>query len=335
MWLIDVLGRIKLAGLLFLGILFTGTLGFAYFSDWQWLNAFYMTTLTLTTIGFHEVIDLSESPSGRLFTVFIAFSGVGIFTYFVSNVAALFIEGDIRRSFYRRKMEKKISKMTDHYIVCGLGRVGKTIAEELYITRREVVLADINEESFDFLNEDLMTLPKLAGDCTDEEFLERLNIERAKGIFICTREDNTNLVICLTARQLSSNIKIVARSKDIHLTNKLKRAGADNIISPNHIGGIRMMSEMMHPSITSFLDDMTRNASVNMRIEEITMGEKYSGQCISDLGLEKFQHTLLLAVREDGAYDYIPVADRELKKGSQLIVMTTPENRQAIEDRIG
>ena len=335
MWLIDVLGRIKLAGLLFVGILMVGTVGFAYFSNWQWFDAFYMTTLTLTTIGFYEVIDLSESPAGRVFTVFIAFGGVGVFTYFVSNVAALFIEGDVRRSFYRRKMEKKISKMTDHYIVCGLGRVGKTIADELAITKREVVLADINEESFEFLSEELMTLPKLAGDCTDEDFLERLSIQHAKGIFICTREDNTNLVICLTARQMSSSIKIVVRSKDIHLTNKLKRAGADNIISPNHIGGIRMMSEMMHPSVTSFLDDMTRNMSISMRIEEITVGDKYSGKCISDLNLEKYQNTLLLAVREDGAYDYIPVADRELKKGSQLIVMTTPDNRQSIEERIG
>ena len=106
MWLIDVLGRIKLAGIMFFSILLIGTIGFAYLGDWQWLNAFYMTTLTLTTIGFYEVIDLSSSPMGRLFTVFVAFSGVGIFTYFISNVAALFIEGDVRRSFYRRKMER-------------------------------------------------------------------------------------------------------------------------------------------------------------------------------------------------------------------------------------
>lgn len=335
MWLIDVLGRIKLAGIMFFSILLIGTIGFAYLGDWQWLNAFYMTTLTLTTIGFYEVIDLSSSPMGRLFTVFVAFSGVGIFTYFISNVAALFIEGDVRRSFYRRKMEKKISKMSDHYIVCGLGRVGTTIADELAITKREVVLADINPDCFEYLPEELMEIPKLSGDCTDEDFLERLSIQKARGIFICTREDNTNLVICLTARQMSNSIKIVARSKDIHLTNKLKRAGADNIISPNHIGGIRMMSEMMHPSVTSFLDDMTRNTSLSMRIEEIKVGEKYSGKCISDLGLDKYQNTLLLAVREDGAYDYIPIADRELKKGSQLIVMTTPENRQSIEEKIG
>ena len=334
MWLIDVLRRIKLAGVLFLTIIAIGTVGFSYFGHGQWLNAFYMTTLTLTTIGFHEVIDLSHSPAGRIFTVFIAFSGVGIFTYFVSNVAALFIEGDIRRSFYKRKMEKKISKMEDHYIVCGLGRVGRTIAEELAITKRDLVLADVAQENLEDLPEELANTPWLVGDCTDEEFLEHLSIGSAKGIFICTREDNTNLVICLTARQLSSKIKIVVRSKDIHLSNKLKRAGADNIISPNHIGGIRMASEMMHPSVTSFLDDMTRNASISMRIEEIAIGEDYSGKCISDLKLGQYEHTLLLAVREDGAYDYIPVQNRELKKGSQLILMTTPENRQAIEERI-
>lgn len=334
MWLIDVLRRIKLAGLLFLGIVLIGTVGFSFFGDGNWFDAFYMTAITLTTIGFHEVIDLSHSPWGRIFTVFVAFGGVGVFTYFVSNVAALFIEGDIRRSFYIRKMEKKINKMSDHYIVCGLGRVGKTIADELAITRREVVLADINQENLENLPDELTGLPWLIGDCTDEDFLDRLGISRAKGIFICTREDNTNLVICLTARQLSSSIKIVVRSKDIHLTNKLKRAGADNIISPNHIGGIRMTSEMMHPSVTSFLDDMTRNMSISMRIEEIIVGEKYSGQTIAELSLEKYQNTLLLAVREDGAYDYIPKPDRELKKGSQLIIMTTPDNRQSIEDKI-
>ncbi len=335
MWLIDVLGRIKLAGILFLSIIFIGTMGFGLFNEGDWFEAFYMTTITLTTIGFHEVIDLSNSPWGRAFTVFIAFSGIGIFTYLVSNVAALFIEGDIRRSFYRRKMEKKISKMTNHYIVCGLGRVGKAIADELTITKRGVVMADSDPEIMESLETELRGIPQLVGDCTDEYFLEELNIREAKGIFICTREDNTNLVICLTARQLSTHIKIVVRSKDVHLTNKLKRAGADNIISPNHIGGIRMMSEMLHPSVTSFLDDMTHNISVNMRIEEITVGEKYSGQCISDLHLEKYQNTLLLAIREDGAYDYIPQPTREIRKGSQLIVMTTPENRQSIEESVG
>lgn len=335
MWLINVIKRLRDAGMAFAVVLLVGTLGFAYLSSWQWMDAFYMTAITLTTIGFHEVIDLSESPEGRIFTVFIAFSGVGVFTYLVSNLGALLIEGDIRKTFYIQKMEKKISKMRDHYIICGNGRVGSNVAEELIKTESDFVMADMDETQLERLAAaQLKRMPHLVGDCTDDDFLKQLGIEHARGIFITTGGDNTNLVICLTARQLNPNIRIVVRIKDIRITGKMKRAGADSIISPNHIGGLRMASEMINPSITSFVDDMTRNTEYHMWIEEVTVPKGFDGKRLEDLHLESFQNTLVLAVRYQQHYEYIPKKDFELREGSQIILMTSREDRRKIQAKL-
>ncbi|MEQ8470227.1 MAG: potassium channel protein [Marinoscillum sp.] len=335
MWLIDVLRRIKIAAILFVSVILIGTIGFTIISEGDWFSAFYMTSLTLTTIGFHEVIDLSHSPAGRIFTVIIAFSGIGIFTYLISNVAALFVEGDIQKSFYHRKMEKRISKMSNHYVICGCGRVGRNIAEELHHTKRQFVIADISENSFSDLPETIRSCPVLVGDCTDDDFLKTLGVEEAAGVFVSTMEDNINLVVCLTVRQLNPNVKIVVRVKDINLTTKLQRAGADRIISPNYIGGLRMTSEMLAPTVTSFLDELTHNENSNIRIEEVHVGARFEGKELAELKLNKFEETLLMAIRCGEDYDYIPKQDTRIKKGSHLVLMTTPEDRKAIESLVG
>lgn len=335
MWLIDVLRRIKIAAILFVTVIIIGTIGFSIISEGDWLSAFYMTSLILTTIGFNEIIDLSQSPIGRVFTVLIGFTGIGIFTYLISNVAALFVEGDIQKRFYHRKMEKKIKKMSTHYIICGCGRVGREIALELYQTNRSFIIADTSEDSFEELPKTIQDSVVLVGDCTDEDFLKTLRVEHAAGVFVCTTEDNINLVICLTARQLNPNVRIVARVKEINLTGKLKRAGADRIISPNYIGGLRMTSEMLAPTVTSFVDDLTRNEGTDLRIEEVRIGDPFDGKTVRELNLDKMDRSLLMAIRNDETYEYIPKPEATLKKGSHLVLMTTPEDRKNLEELVG
>jgi len=334
MWLLDVLRRLKIAGFAFLGIIIIGTLGFSIISDGEVFDAFYMTAITLTTIGFYEVIDMSSSPGARVFTVFVAFMGIGIFTYFISNVAALFIEGDIRRTFYKRKMEKKISKMDDHYVICGCGRVGSNIASELFHTERPFVMADMDESRFSILPDEIKQMPNLAGDCTDDDFLKILGVERARGVFVTTGDDNTNLVICLTARQLNPTARIVVKIIDINHAAKVKRAGADRIISPNYIGGLRMASEMIRPSVTSFLDEMTRTSHHNFRIEEVEVTESFDGKNLSELKVSDCRHTLILAVKSVDQCEYVPDQKQVLQTGDKLIIMTTPKERVIIEDRL-
>ncbi|MFY0600934.1 MAG: potassium channel protein [Cyclobacteriaceae bacterium] len=330
----DVLRRIKIAGLVFLGVLLTGVVGFGMISGGQWFDAFYMTAITISTIGFREVIDLGDSNIGKLFTIFIAFSGIGVMTYLFSNLAALFIEGDIRKTFYRKNMMKKIEKMNGHYIICGCGRVGKNIALELFQTEREFVLTDLSDEVLERFSNEIPDKISISGDSTDDTFLETLGVSRAAGIFATASDDNTNLVICITARQLNPNIKIISRINDITHSRKMKRAGADKIISPNFIGGRRMASEMLRPAATSFMDDMMRSSQFGLRMEEIVVTKKYDGKPIDDLPFDGCEKTILLALKENDDWAYNPKKSLEMKYGNRLILMTTPKERKLIEERL-
>lgn len=330
----DVLRRIKIAGLVFITILLIGVLGFGIISGGQWFDSFYMTAITISTIGFREVINVGDSNGAKLFTIFIAFGGIGVITYLFSNLAALFIEGDIRKTFYRKNMLKKIEKLQGHYIICGCGRVGKNIALELFQTERPFVITDLSEEILEKFSPEIPDSISLSGDSTDDTFLESLGVSSAAGIFATASDDNTNLVICITARQLNPNIKIICRINDITHSRKMRRAGADKIISPNFIGGRRMASEMLRPAATSFMDDMMRSSQFGLRMEEIVVTKKYDGKKISNLPFDGCEKTILLALKENEDWAYNPKKEHKIKYGNKLIVMTTPKERKMIEERL-
>ncbi|MEM9326201.1 MAG: potassium channel protein [Bacteroidota bacterium] len=332
----DVLGRIRVAGLLFLSILMVGTLVYKLMDpNATLLDSFYMTAITVATIGFHEVVDLADHPGGRLFTILLAFSGIGIITYFFSNLAALFIEGDLRRAFQRRQMEKKIKNLEAHFIICGCGRVGRNIALELHATKRPYVLADHELEVIEKLivDERLEGALFLAGDCTDDDFLIQLGVKRALGIFATTGDDNTNLVTTLSARVLNPAIKIVSLAKDLSHMKKIKKAGATKVVSPAFIGGMRMASEMIRPQVTTFLDDMLRS-SFNQRLEEITIPMSAQGKQIQELQIDRLKETVVLAIHENDSWLYNPPTDYSLQGGSHVIIMTTPDERLELERKL-
>lgn len=330
-----VLRRLQITGLLFVIIL---TIGSAVYYNIDpkatVVDAFYMTAITVSTIGFQEVIDLSNNPGGRLFTIALAFSGIGIITYFFSNLASLFIEGEIRRNYELKKMEKRINKLEGHYIVAGCGRVGRNIALELFQTEKEFVLADAKEDALEeFLNKGKVKgAPHLTGDCTSDDFLLKLGITRATGLFVTSGDDNTNLVITLSARTLSPAIKIVALSKSIGHVQKLKRAGADKVITPTFIGGLRMASEMIRPKVTTFLDDMLKT-DLGQRIEELNVPDDHAGKLLSSLSIEDLSETMVLAINENDHWVYKPKPEHVLKKGSHLILMTTQREKRKLEDQ--
>lgn len=330
----DVLKRIRIAGLIFLSILGIGVIGFGIISDGQWFDSFYMTAITISTIGFREVIDLGDSNWAKMFTIFIAFSGIGIITYLFSNLAALFIEGDISKSFYRRNMLKKIEKLNGHYIICGCGRVGRNIALELFQTERKFIMTDLSEEVLEKFKHEVPDSILISGDGTDDDFLESIGISKAAGLFATANDDNTNLVICITARQLNPNVKIISRINDIAHSRKIRRAGANKIISPNFIGGRRMASEMLRPAVTSFMDDMMRSSQFGLRMEEIVVTDKFDGKTIKELPLQGCEKTILLAIKDNDDWVYNPNEKVAVKFGNRLIVMTTPKERQLIESRL-
>lgn len=224
--------------------------------------------------------------------------------------------------------------MKGHYIVCGWSTVGRYVAEELEQTQRPFVVGDWDQEIVDEVNSLYQYGMAFKGDCTDDDFLKKLNIHEAEGLFIATRNDHQNIVVCVTARQLNKTMRIVAHCKEPDSRKKLHFVGADSVVSPSSIGGLRMASEMIRPTVTGFLDMMLRDTQLNLRIEELTISEQYVGKTIADLPLEDLQLTLIMAVREEGRWTYNPPKDHPLQPYAVIILMTSPEELKKLTSRM-
>jgi len=321
------------AGVALLTVLVVGSIGYWFIGGRQdsFIDVLYMTIITISTIGFTEVVDMSANPGGRAFTIFIALGGIGTLAYILTNITALVVEGELRDTFRRRRMEKKARNSKGHYIVCGVGWVGSHIVNELCATQRPYVIVDINKESIERVAERVTEEIIIEGDATENETLLKAGIEQATGVFAVTGNDNHNLVISLTAKQLNPAVKVVARCNETSNETKMRRAGADAVVSPGYIGGLRMASEMIRPTVVSFLDIMLRDKDSNLRVEEIALPESLAGKTISELGLEKYANTLLLAIRTGTNWVYNPPMDCATTQGCILVIMTTPEDRDSLE----
>ncbi len=298
------------------------------------LDCLYMTVVTISTIGYSEIIDLSGNNFGRIFTMIIAFTGVGILTYVLSTITAFTVEGELKATFRRRKMEKKIERLKNHYIVCGVGQVGLHIINELYATGRNSAIITQSEEHISRLEERFPGQVYIEGDPIEDMVLKKAGIEKAIGLFAAMDDDNKNLIISLSARQMNPNIKVVASCHNNMNAEKMKRAGANSVVSSTLIGGLRMASEMIRPTVVTFLDTMLRDTNKNLRIEETPLLDSLEGKQLKDLNLKQFKNTLLLAIRTKIGWIYSPNETHTIGKDSSLIIMTTPQERLAIEKYI-
>lgn len=328
----ELLRKFRIPFLLLFIVLLTGTSGYWFVGGGKYslLDCFYMTVITILTIGYGEIIDLTNNNWGRLFTILIAFTGIGTATYIISTFTALIVEGQLKETFKKRRMEKSIKKLQDHYIICGAGRVGSVILHELYTTGRACVVIDNDEEIIQLVSEKYPELIAIAGDADIEEVLEKSGIKNAAGIFASTGDDNQNLVISLTAKYLNPDIRVVARCLEAANQQKMKKAGADTVITENFIAGMRMASEMVRPTVVSFLDKMLADKDKNLRVEEILMKEKYAGKRIAEIDMERFSDTLILAVLYKDKWTYSPKGDHILEPGCSIVVITTPEEREKL-----
>jgi voltage-gated potassium channel len=275
-------------------------------------------------VGYGEVIDTSHSPSIRLFTSFLILFGMGTLAYSVSTVTAIMVEMDLGDVFKRRKMNKEIRQMRNHFIVCGLGATGVCIAHELLKTGAQFVAIErvsAHIESAQKLGE----FPYVKGDATDDDVLLEAGIDRAAGLTAALATEKDNLFLTLTARQLNPSIRIVARGLDESVNRKLKKAGADSIVSTTFIGGLRMASELIRPTVVSFLDTMLRDTSGAIRFEElnITPHSQFRNQTIRMAKLRDDSNLLVVAVKHPGASSFIynPAADTILTDGMTVVVL--------------
>lgn len=229
-------------------------------------------------------------------------------------------------------MQNKIEKLKDHYIVCGVGRVGSNVANELVMTGRHCVVVDT-----DFLHIEnyLSRHPEqlyLHGDGTDNDVLLAAGVKRARGVFAVASDDSQNLVISLSAKQLNPKLRVVARCHEVRNVEKTRRAGADEIVSPDFTGGLRIVSAMVRPNVVSFLDEMLKTED-NLRMEEIIVPSGFSGKKLSMLYFASNDY-IVLAVRQNGQWVFNPSAQHVVHEGDALMVMTTPHGRTRLEQLI-
>lgn len=317
-----------------------GTIGYKMLGgdDDSWLDAFYMTAVTLTTVGYREVIDVGHSPAGQLFTIALLFVGVGSFLYFFTNLTAFVVEGTLDRMFWRRRMRKITGNISDHFIVCGGGKTGNYVLLELLQTNRPFVLIERDEERVQSLLERLGTdIPVVIGDATDDETLLEAGLERARGLVSCISSDKDNLVVAFSARNLRPGLRIVSRCSEQRDVQKLIKAGVDAIVTPDQIGGLRLVSELVRPTAVTFLDSMLREGG-QLRIEEVTIspGARLAEQTLGDIRKEESLDLMVIAVRSaDGGWQYNPPDSTPLPPGTGLIFMGNPEARTMIEEQAG
>jgi voltage-gated potassium channel len=324
------------AGLALMAVLLTGTIGYRIISggSQSLIDCLYMTFTTIATIGFGEIVDLSGKPLGRIFTMLLALAGIGIISYTLSSFTAFIVEGSLNEAFLRRKMEKTIKKLSDHFIVCGIEGVGHYIINELFETKYPHVIVDTSRQNIEKFLHDNHEDYFIIGDATDNDTLLEAGVMKARGVFAVTGDDNNNLVISITAKQLNPSLKVVACCYDVKNVDKMKKAGADSVVSPTFIGGLRMASEMIRPAVVSFLDIMLRDKSKNLRIDEIPVPDSFSGQSLSVLNLQKYPDTLLLAVKIKNEWVFNPSRQYVFSPNTTLIIMTTPDDREAIENQL-
>ncbi len=305
-----------------------GTIGYMVIEEWQALDAFYMTAITLTTVGFGEVRPLSAG--GRIFTVGLLVAGVSFIAYGLEYL----LTANLGDSWRKRRMIKMIEGLENHVIVCGYGRVGQSAVASLQNSKRQVVIVEKEIEKVPAM--DALNLTHFVGDATRDEVLLQAGIERAWGVLICTGDDSRNLFIVLSARSLNANLYIVTRSVDAENDRKMRRAGANRVVSPYQIGGQHMANIMIRPHVTDFFDVVTLDGGIELWVEELVIGETSPlvGQTVGEANIRQETGVSIIAMLREN-HSSIPNAHTQLRAEDELIVVGTREQLTKLEQLTG
>ena len=312
--------RLVLSAALIALIVSFGTIGYMFIEEWDFIDSLYMTIITLTTVGFKEVHDLSLS--GRTFTIVLLIGGVGTVFYTLGIAAKIIIEGELQEVYGRRRLEKKLKDLRDHYIVCGYGRMGKIVARELKHENLKFAVIEKNEVILDS-DEKNGTLI-IQGDATSDDLLKRVGIEHAKCLISVLPTDAENLYVVLSARGLKPDLLIVARAGEEGSEQKLLRAGADRVVSPYHIGGLRMAHSVLKPAVVDFIEFATKSGNIDLQIEEITIqeGSQLVNHSLDECGIGRDLGIIIVAIKQKtGEMRFNPTFRTSIQVGDTLIAV--------------
>jgi len=311
-------------------IVIFGTAGYMLIEDWQLFDALYMTVITISTVGFSEVHQISKA--GRLFTILLVFFGVGFSLYIAAAVVQFMVEGRIRLILGRRRLEKKINRIKNHYIVCGYGRIGRVLCRNLKRKPFDLVVIEKNPELISAMDTDGVLY--ISGDAADEENLLRAGIKRAKGLIAVLASDADNVFLVLTARQLDPDLLIIARGSQEESKSKLRAAGANTVESPYDIGAASMAHRIIRPTVTSFLDLAFAHKRKDIQMEEIPVSASSDlvNVMLKDTGIRQKYNLIIIAIKKpDKSMLFNPSFEAIIEMGDTVIAVGEEINLQKLE----
>jgi voltage-gated potassium channel len=322
--------KLKLAALALLGVLGFGTVGYEVVMGWSWFDSFYFTVITITTIGYNEPEGMTRS--GRYFTILLIFVGVGTIGYALSAVARSVLEFELISTLGKRRMFKDISKLSDHYIICGSGRMGSRIIKEVARRGQDFVIIESDETAADRMLSGGHLV--LMGDATNDQVLLGAGIERARGLVCAVTSDPDNLYITLAARDLNKDLFIVARASDEAAVNRLLKAGANKVVSPVITGSNQMAQMLLRPAVADFIELATMTDQLELEIEqiEIRQGSTFVGRALKDTEIRSDLDVIIIAIKRKGGHMlFNPSADTLIELSDALVAMGSHSSLEALE----
>jgi voltage-gated potassium channel len=311
-------------------IVLFGTVGYILIEGWEFLDALYMTIITISTVGFSEVHHISKA--GRLFTIVLVFFGVGFTLYIAAAVVQFMVEGRIRIILGRRRLEKKIDRMKNHYIVCGYGRIGRVLCKNLKRKPLDLVVVEKNPELTSVMDADGVLY--ISGDAADEENLIRAGIKRAKGLVAVLASDADNVFLVLTARQLDPDLLIIARASQEESKSKLRAAGANTVESPYDMGAASMAHRIIRPTVTSFLALAFAHKRKDIQMEEIPVSASSDlvNVMLKDTGIRQKYNLIIIAIKkQDNSMLFNPSFEATIEVGDTVIAVGEEVNLLKLE----
>jgi voltage-gated potassium channel len=324
--------RIRRMVLIPILIVIDGTLGYPLIEGekWTWFDGLYMTVITLTTLGYGEIPEPLSKP-GRAFTMLLALCGIFTLFYFATEIVRTVVTGELQELLGREQMEDDLKTLSGHLIVCGFGRMGNIVCDELERQKRRFVVVDKLAPPADWAYKNGL---RIHGDATDDEILRKAGIEKAKAVITVVGSDADNLYITLSARLLNSKITIVARAEEEEAEGKLRKVGANKVISPYLAGGHRAVQAVLRPSVLHFMEMATRPEFMDLQIEELQLeaGSQLAGKSLRDSRLSQDYGVIVVAIlRPNGDVTYGPPGEIVVAAGDTLVAIGQRKQLDRVE----
>ena len=323
-------GRLYICLVLLASVVSSGTAGFHFIEGWTWFDGFYMTLTTMTTIGYGEIHPLSRA--GRIFNSFLIVFAVFSGGFTIATFSQALLQFEFGKAFGRRRMERELAKLSGHYIICGAGRVGRTVARELRARGQSVVFIEKDLQRTDWaVNE---KIPFVLGNASSEECLKRAHIDRAKGFVAAVSSDAENLYIVLTARGFRSDLKIIARASEEEATSKLLRAGASQVLSPYFFVGSRIAQLLLRPNVLDFIDAAFGTERLDVEIGEVRIdaNSPLVGKMLGDSAIRQQADVIILGVKPaEGPLVFNPARETLIRASDTLIVIGADTQLKRLE----